>query len=659
MDGTRMQMDPYMHNTFWYPDKITITFQFKPGQIEPYHPIRIDTNASDREEMGDGNKDMDDERRPLDFFFPVLPTYQKEDAVDALNVDGQTTSLNAFLSDNGYPRLSPIDITDTLRFPGTLPPARADFVGKYLFTSIDIHEMYVPTIIGFFKFAPDKVPVSSDDSNRNIDPVVRLVNFINEYLNEIKDEPENRYRVPIVSASPTWLVGSCDSRPVGCPLTPPIPVPAGTHCKSNSSLFPITLPDLPTDLKRTTGDGVHVFVLDTLPTDKDIRRAAQGAEEHNLLLLDVANNVTFHHNQLPVQIDEPNPFQPKTGKDIKGRNSGGFRMQDHGLFVAGIVRDIAPNSHVECVRVLNDFCAGDLPSLTKALESIHNRMLQYNPDDNYHKGDLFKKPVVVNLSLVIPDDGDVNGRHLNNLDLSRVNLLKSIQSLVDQGALIAASAGNEGDLRYPPANPMGIRPSALCPAAFAYNGLIRHNDRLIPVGAVDKNGNPASYSCYPGSLGIATFGGEVPQVFKQDKSGCYTKAEDIDAVIGIYTSLSYPSLLLEDCQPTYPVPNADAWAYWVGTSFSTPIISGVTARTLEYWLRTPGAAVLANTSVSQVLTNAGALRQITWTRLEPDAATAPGFMIHAVQKCECKDRDDDHEDKREKVDIHVTINERE
>jgi hypothetical protein len=181
-------------------------------------------------------------------------------------------------------------------------------------------------------------------------------------------------------------------------------------------------------------------------------------------------------------------------------------------------------------------------------------------------------------------------------------------------------------------------------------------DRLIPVGAVDKDGNPASYSCYPGNLGIAPYGGEVFHVFKRDTSGCYTRAEDIDAVIGIYTSLTYPSLLLEDGQPTYSVPNANAWAYWIGTSFATPIIAGLTARIQEYWLRTPGAALAASTSVPQALTKAGASRQIAWTRLEPDSESAPGFMVQAVQKCESKDRDDDDE-KRERVEIRVTINE--
>jgi subtilisin family serine protease len=180
---------------------------------------------------------------------------------------------------------------------------------------------------------------------------------------------------------------------------------------------------------------------------------------------------------------------------------------------------------------------------------------------------------------------------------------------------------------------------------------------MIPVGAVDKHGTPASYSCYPGDLGIATYGGDVPKHFKKDESGCFTEAEDFDALIGIHTSLSYPALLLEDCRPTYPTPNAHAWAYWSGTSFATPIMSGIVARILQYRLENPTSNLAPpNISIPQAITNAGATHQITWDRLDPGFTSEPGQMILAVQQCVAGDDDDDDE-KRERVDVHVTINE--
>src|SRR5205814_9601272 len=103
-------------------------------------------------------------------------------------------------------------------------------------------------------------------------------------------------------------------------------------------------------------------------------------------------------------------------------------------------------------------------------------------------GDLLNKPVVVNLSLVIPDDMDVTSPHAfdaSDLDKVRKGLLHTIQSLVGFGVLFVVSAGNEGDLRYTPGNPKGLRPKALYPAAFAYHGL-DPSEMMIPVGAVNK-----------------------------------------------------------------------------------------------------------------------------------------------------------------------------
>ncbi len=667
MKNMQMQMDQFTHNAFWLEDRITVTFQLGPDakRIPPSGEIPDDVAVMDEVMIAE-------ESSP--------PTFDKASAIPSLKLN----ELNRFLAENRYPTLDSIDFTDTLRGPGATPPDDPEQVGKYLFTSKDDRGRYVPDVICFFKIASmgthltptgssaampsmDSMPGSGsandvrdhhgDDGKGSEDNLVaRFVNFINRQDN--LDNLRNKLKIPIVSASPTLLFGGSPySVPVGCPLSPPIPVPMDARCSSSRGLFPITLPELSGDLERMTGDGVHVIILDTLPRQEDITRAVEGAEEHNLLLLDVANNVVMQHNHLPARVDEPNPLQPKTGKDVKGRNGGGFRMADHGMFIAGIVRDIASDAHVECIRALNDFCAGDSTAFVKALESVENRMLLVDQDDGNKPGDLYQKQVVINLSCVVPPDDVLMAQGINDPSTVRAELFKPIQALVNLGALFVSSAGNEGDARYQPANPNNRRPEALYPAAFAYQGpagSMGLGNSMIPVGAVDKHGNSASYSCYPGDLGIATYGGDVPKNFKQDTSGCFTEAQDIDALIGIYTALSYPSLLLEDCRPTYPVPNARAWAYWSGTSFATPIITGLVARILQYRLENPGAIVPPNISMTQALMNVGATRQITWDRLDPNNSSKPGRMIRAVQ-CTTVDGDDD--EKREKVDVHITINE--
>ena len=690
MNNAPMHMDQYMHTAFWLKNRITITFQ-------PDYPTLAYLSPTDAAvSMPDGNNmpaegEMNDEEAQMRI---SPPTFIKTDAITSIRVED---FKQLFRKDprSVFSGLQDIDVTDTLRAPGTTPPTNKDLVGKYIFSTRGKQGTFVPTLVCFFKFDPTniKLPVfaptasapdnttptsmesmpgmgspdptppmpgngSSKDGNtdgqsmQDGDPVVTLVNFINNHIDEIR----NTYHIPILGASPTYYVGAAPNTwPVGCPVAPPIPVGSNTQGTASSSLWPITLHGLPIELERATGEGVNVLVLDTLPHQEEINRAAEGAGEHNLLLLDVVNNVVMHHYHLPHQIDDPNPLQPKTGKDVKGRLSGGFRMADHGLAVAGIIRSIAPNAHVECIRALNDFCAGDGTTFIKALETIHNRMLAKNPDDNLNQGDLYQQPVIINLSLVVPPDSMLSELGLQSLANVRKDLLYAMQGLADLGVIFAASAGNEGDARYQPANPNGVRPDALYPAAFAYNGLVPGH-RIIPVGAAAKNGQAASYSCYPGNLGIATYGGDVPTQFKKDTSGCFTQAENIDAVIGLYTGLAYPSLLLEDCEPTYPAPNGHAWAYWSGTSFATPIVAGLVARILENEMDTSGTFAPPALSVPQILMNANATQQITWDRLDPDFRNESGPMLMAVQDTLTKPKDD-HDRKEVEHVFNFTLNE--
>src|SRR5712691_555019 len=601
--------EKFMHNTFWLQDRICVTFD-------------VSEKTLNAEELLSTGK-----RQPLKENFPTIFNLMTSQ-LGVLNgqIADMKVNLDFFPSDD---------------LP--IPP------GVYVFPEkIDPQAGIVEAkIVSFVKL----------EGNDPVQPglILRVVNRINQYLqgqqkpggqqgttgaaSASPDLSGENPQVSISSSAPAYLCGATngatpDHLVEGCPLTPAIPVPADTICSSSPGLWPITLPKIPGELKAMTGDGVTVFVLDTLPKRGQIRRAAEAAEENNLLLLDVANNVTFTYPEMLDGLDDPGALQAGTGKDIHGRLIG-FRMPDHGLFVAGIIRDLAPDANVECIRVLNDFCAGSVQTLIGALNSIYNRMLPIDPDTQ-KVGDLYNartkspKPVVINLSLVIPDDNEVLNEVKKagvdtsqfSLKMAREGLLAVIQSLVNLGVVFVASAGNEGDQRFKPMS--NVRPNALYPAAFAYNGLNPHHERINIVGVVDKDANVTKYSCYPGKGGFASYGGDVPPKedikHGDDKHMTTVDVSKLDAPIGLYTSLFYPALSIDDPEFRYPAPNANGWAYWVGTSFATPIVSAVAARALELNLKNPPAVGPIGIPPVPIVTSA-ATERIQWTNLDISAAS--------------------------------------
>jgi len=663
MEAKMNGMRKFMHNIFWNENQVTFTF------------------GSD---------------------IPIVsgdpPTSNKQTIINSLNLQ----KLNDFLVGQQF-SLSSFTEADTLR-PVEEPPsppiqlrvANDDLnspIGKYLFSSGE--EGQATTVIGFFHFAestgtqppgagsssmPEKGKSDDDDDDDDRrrrpakGPVPRIVNLINTHLKEL-----NGLGVPIFAATPVWLCGSTQPlvpTPQGCPAIPPIPVGGDQSCLASPGRWPITLQDLSPEMQATTGRGVTVFIFDTLPQQGQVARAALAAGGNNQLLQDVSSNVIppphSHYFKLPDILENPGPNLPKTGKDIYGRLVG-FDMPDHGLFIAGIVRDLAPGAAIECMRVLSDYCVGDLATLTKALELIHNRMSLVNPDAHFTQGDLYQKPVVINMSLVIPPT-DPEAKHLGFkpklTDLLRTHLLKPMQRLSELGAVFAASAGNEADLRVgsKAMNPKKVRPFALYPSAFAYNDPPDPVPSIIPVGAVRSDGKPASYSCYPGIKGIATYGGEVPDAIpsKPPKKpptptpDCKTHPVDMDAVVGIYCSSTFPSLSIDDCNPTYPAPNQNGWAYWVGTSFATPIISALLARIIQL----NGGVLPPHVDLLKDITNAVPAGHVTWTHLDSGidpVGSEAGRMIKVVQ-CQPAEEDDEEEvdievisvvQKGEEVDIEV------
>lgn len=393
------------------------------------------------------------------------------------------------------------------------------------------------------------------------------------------------------SAMPHWFWSGVQDGFHGCPTSPPIPVPA----QSDPGYYKMRIQKLVDNspMLEQTGKGVTVFVLDTLPSSEQLSDP-EGVGKNMLWqkMTQGPQAIKTHYLDVPDQHKTA-----KTGKDIYGRLVG-FPMQDHGLTIAGIVRDLAPDAQIECIQVLNEYGVGDTDTLYKALKSIETRMQM--------DGDLRGKPIVVNLSLVaVPPQADWARFHWDNHPkdmpperLKRLlkGLAARLQSLANQGVVFVASVGNDSDPRDTMMNPAETRFGPRYPAAFAYEDQDLKVSTIIPVGAVNQDGKATLYSNHPGEAGLGASGGDLPRPDPWMPSAMthvnarVDPSQSIDAICGVYSSSFYPALSEHDHYPplpdspdypAYQVSPRSTWAYWSGTSFAAPIITALAARALQ------------------------------------------------------------------------------
>ena len=363
----------------------------------------------------------------------------------------------------------------------------------------------------------------------------------------------------LVSAMPNWLVTAA---PVlygeGGPALPPRPAPTlDLLAAGNSPVgWRVSFADRSMPLDPNSAQGILVAVLDTAPHPGNFERIAKRPEfNRNWLLQRLAYNLQSANGSFEIEYDR----YPITDDIGIGRESlGSFRgyaMPDHGLFVAGLIRDIALHARIRLVRVLNDFGGGDLYALFAALTDLEQELVS---------GSI--RRLVINLSLTImPDirrlpylwfaDRRWPSAHLAGairiLTHIEEGLRLLFESLYVHGALIVAAAGNDS-LKATKQGQAPRPPRA--PARY---------ETTLSVTSVNSHFAPSVFanaaSMPPYNPGVATFGGD--DYSSLDANGLQ------DAVRGLFIS------------PTFPggEQNTTGWADWSGSSFATPIISALGA----------------------------------------------------------------------------------
>lgn len=222
---------------------------------------------------------------------------------------------------------------------------------------------------------------------------------------------------------------------------------------------------------------------------------------------------------------------------------------DHGLFVAGLVKAVAPEADVQLYRVLDEYAVGDLFTLMEAIKSFICTGTA-TPDG-------LPSPSVINLSLGLhwyPESAwpeEACGSWIS--DFAEI---WSLQDLLDAayklGVVVVAAAGNNAN------NAVGATESADVPAAWP---------NTIGVAATNVYGT--GLACFSNAGNVWAPGGEG--VTSPSNTECKPQFKTCNAA-GDCADYGLVSLGTE---------SSTGYWYWAGTSFAAPLVSGLVARCLQ------------------------------------------------------------------------------
>jgi Subtilase family len=375
----------------------------------------------------------------------------------------------------------------------------------------------------------------------------------------------------ILGASPNWLTSvASNGSGTGGPGSIPVPYNgsiAGAH-PFESLMTSLTQ----NNLYDKKGEGVDVAILDTAPSAQALVAASKEWRDHPIIktLLGPQGKLKLY----------PAPYDEVVRLGNTSLNDHDYNMTDHGLFVAGIVHSIVPEARIHLIEVLNQYGIGDLMSFFRGLGIVRNEL--YNPE----------RKLVINCSWMLEMPLDpLQCRHLDQTDPDSVfeqEVLKfskndrataaMLEFLFNQfytlGRQAIAAAGNDGRDRN--TNEIPTR----YPAALNSVAGVGAFPKTMPTTARGQyeRSTYSNISDEPERRGIVTLGGEAGE--GNGVLGVYIGEFPVELNPSLWQRFLNWLIVLLGGRVAGPA-NMSKWAWWAGTSFATPVLTGAVAAVLS------------------------------------------------------------------------------
>lgn len=466
--------------------------------------------------------------------------------------------------------------------------------------------------LAFYDVGEERFTLGPDGTSPDPDRVREQADRLRELVNALNTAEGME---PGLVATPNWFFGAA---PYFCPspgAKPESVAAAGRGRWTFEFAFDNqALEERVRDGRELSASDVVVAILDTCPDPCEIRAAAASFGDNGLLQAVVNNpRITIDGDRMSLPqsyFARLKGYLPNWRQHLPGSPAGllddTYQMRDHGLFITGIVHDIAPHAEIHLIRVLGGYGVSTLEEVAGTLTRLPGAFLDGRPT----------RRLIVNLSLGgalppgahllnvwfppedhaafhewvapflgrAPDfDSALNDPALEELRAYVAKLRASVERMLawiaaNDDVLVVAAAGNDSD--FIPSGTTFTRPEPRWPARY---------DAVLGVAALNRKGGPAQYS-NRGDVrqlgnGVAVWGGEANHGSGQELGRIDLSPGDpdqVDAIKGLYSA--------GDLTLGAAGSNATGWAYWAGTSFATPIIAGIAA---NLWAGNPGDSAAA------------------------------------------------------------------